>query len=250
MGESTGGELARAPDSAHTGCVPSSADPHALAGKVTAGSTHAPANGDTAVDATTPSDGMPPHNGANGTDVTPVGTAESPAGTETVVASPGDGDAAVDVTMPPGVGASRTDGSSVDPTESRPGAEHVARTVEFERPAADRAMRKLLRVQGPPIPGAVFGAQGFMSRSIAFSAVRCTITYLLVPILTPIVGVLNAVDAPLSIALLTLAFVMSIRSLRRFWLADHARRWAYTGLIAVVWVLLAVGLGTDVARLV
>ena len=123
-------------------------------------------------------------------------------------------------------------------------------TALDQRPAPDRFMRRLLRVHGPPVPGAIFGAQGFMSRSIVVSAIRCTITYLLVPILTPIVGVLNVVDVPLSIALLTFALVWSTRGLRRFWVADHPKRWAYTAMIAAVWVLLVIGLGTDIARLV
>lgn len=124
------------------------------------------------------------------------------------------------------------------------------RPTESERPAADRAMRLLLRVRGDADPDAILGAQRAMTNSILVSAVRCTITYLLVPVLTPIVGVLDLVAAPLSLVLCGLAFVMSTRSLRRFWRADHAKRWHYTALVAVVWAFLAVAVVRDVAQIV
>jgi hypothetical protein len=117
------------------------------------------------------------------------------------------------------------------------------------RPAADRFMRRLLRIEGAPEPGAVFGAQKAMTNSILVSAVRCTITYLVVPILTPILGVLDVLSAPLSIVLCSLALVMSGRSLRRFWKADHSKRWHYTALVVVVWSFLAVALVKDVTQL-
>ena len=121
--------------------------------------------------------------------------------------------------------------------------------AERQRPAADRFMRRLLRVEGAADPGAILGAQKAMTGSILVSAVRCTITYLLVPILTPIVGVLDLVAAPLSIVLCTVAVVMSTRSMRRFWMADHAKRWHYTALVLVVWAFLAVALVRDVTQL-
>lgn len=118
------------------------------------------------------------------------------------------------------------------------------------RPAADRVMRRLLRVEGAAEPGAVFGAQQAMTSSIVVSGVRCTITYLVIPILTPILGVLDVLSVPVSIVLCTLALVMSSRSLRRFWKADHAKRWHYTALVAVVWAFLVFALADDVSHLV
>jgi hypothetical protein len=125
-----------------------------------------------------------------------------------------------------------------------------APSVEPARPAADRFMRRLLRIEGPAEPGAIFGAQKAMTNSILVSAVRCTITYLLIPILTPILGVLDVLSAPISLVLCTVAVVMSTRSLRRFWKADHAKRWHYTALVVAVWAFLAVAMVKDVAQLV
>ncbi len=118
------------------------------------------------------------------------------------------------------------------------------------RPAADQWMRRLLRIQGDAVPGAVFDAQNKLRSSIIISGIRCVITYLLVPIVTPIIGFMGAVAAPVSIALSVLAIVLGYNSMRRFWLADHRLRWRYTLFIVVVWALLVVGIGFDVAHLV
>ncbi len=123
-------------------------------------------------------------------------------------------------------------------------------TVSSERSAADQVMRRLLRIEGDPVPGAVFDAQNKLRSSIIISGIRCIITYLLVPIVTPFIGFMGTVAAPVSIALSIIAIGFGCNSLRRFWLADHRLRWRYTTFIAVVFVLLVVGIGLDVARLV
>lgn len=111
-------------------------------------------------------------------------------------------------------------------------------------------MRRLLRIEGEPVPGAVFDARNKLRSSIVISGIRCVITYLLVPIATPIVGFMGVLAAPVSIALSLFAIVLGYNSMRRFWLADHRLRWRYTVFIVVVWALLAVGIGVDVAHLV
>lgn len=122
--------------------------------------------------------------------------------------------------------------------------------LDARRSSADRFMRRLLRIEGRPEPAAIFGAQKAMTGSILVSAVRCTITYLLVPILAPVVGVLDLLAAPVSLTLCVVAVAMSTRSMRRFWKADHAKRWHYTALVVVVWGFLAVAAVRDVGQLI
>ncbi|HLU30414.1 MAG TPA: hypothetical protein VK088_01535 [Acidimicrobiia bacterium] len=123
-------------------------------------------------------------------------------------------------------------------------------TAVARRTPADQWMRRILRIEGDAVPGAVFDAQNKLRSSIIISGIRCIITYLLVPIVTPIVGFMGVLAAPVSIVLSVLAIVLGYNSMRRFWLADHRLRWRYTAFIAVVWVLLLVGIGMDVANLV
>jgi hypothetical protein len=81
------------------------------------------------------------------------------------------------------------------------------------------------------------------------SGIRCTITYLLVPILAPFVGLVETVGAPLAVALSSTAILMGVAGMRRFWIADHRARWAYTSFIAIVIVLLGVGIVFDLAHI-
>lgn len=111
-------------------------------------------------------------------------------------------------------------------------------------------MRRLLRIGDEVDRNAIFGARRSTTASIVISGIRCTITYLLVPILTPFIGLLGTVAAPLSIALSVFAMVMGVVGVRNFWLADHRSRWAYTAFIGVVLVLLTVGIVIDVRSIV
>lgn len=110
-------------------------------------------------------------------------------------------------------------------------------------------MRRLLRIDGEPVPGAVFDAQNKLRSSIIISGIRCIITYLMIPILTPLVRLSNVVSAPIGIVLSLVAIGFGFNSLRRFWLADHRLRWRYTTFIGVVFVLLLVGIVVDVVSL-
>lgn len=112
------------------------------------------------------------------------------------------------------------------------------------RSAADRLARQLLRVEGAE-PRTLMPLKG----SLVISAVRCMITYVLIPVLAPVISGFGMVATPLSLALAVAAGVMAVVSLRRVWLADWARRWAYTAFIAVVLVLLAVAAAFDVRTL-
>jgi hypothetical protein len=121
----------------------------------------------------------------------------------------------------------------------------VTTSVETRpRSAADRVARQLLRVEGAE-PRTLMPLKG----SLVISAVRCMITYVLIPVLAPVISGFGMVATPLSLALAVAAGVMAVVSLRRVWLADWARRWAYTAFIAVVLVLLAVAAAFDVRTL-
>jgi len=82
------------------------------------------------------------------------------------------------------------------------------------------------------------------------SGIRCTITYLLIPILAPVVGLVDALGAPISITLSLFAMAMGIAGVRRFWIADHKARWSYTAFIGLVLVLLSVAIIIDLSTIV
>lgn len=97
------------------------------------------------------------------------------------------------------------------------------------RSGADALARRLLRIEDAA-PRALVPMRG----SLLLSAIRCVITYALIPLLAPFASWLAPVAEPLSLALTLAAMVMAVVSLRRVWLADWNRRWAYTAFVAVV----------------
>lgn len=117
-----------------------------------------------------------------------------------------------------------------------------------QRASADDLMRRLLRVGGAR--SSAKAAQSAMSTSIFVSAVRCILTYLVIPVLQPVAHVLGLVSRPLSMVLCVLGAYMSTRSMRRFWATDHPKRWAYTAFAAVLISYLAYGFLTDLDHLV
>jgi len=106
-----------------------------------------------------------------------------------------------------------------------------------------------LRVGDAVDKTAVFGARRSTTAAIVVSGVRCTITYLLIPVLAPFFGLLEMLDAPVSIVLSSIAIVMGIGGVRRFWIADHRARWSYTAFIGVVVVVLLLAIVIDVSKI-
>ena len=115
--------------------------------------------------------------------------------------------------------------------------------------APDLFMRRLLRV-GSIDPKATAGAHRAFRWSILVTAIRCTILYLIVPILVPVVSVAHVVAAPVSIALCIFALVNGVVSVRRFWTANHPARWKYTAFMGIVFVVLLVSIVIDITSLV
>lgn len=113
---------------------------------------------------------------------------------------------------------------------------------------ADRFMRRLLGVSGIDT-GSGRAAHRAFRVSVVFSGIRCLITYLLIPVLIPVLSLAGWVAAPVGLALCVVAVVNGVVSMRRFWRADHPARWRYTAFMAVVFGILALALVSDLSRL-
>lgn len=112
------------------------------------------------------------------------------------------------------------------------------------RSAADRLARRLLRIEHAA-PRSLMPMTG----SLVISAIRCVITYAIVPALAPVIAGIGVLATPLSLALSLAAAVMAVVSLRRVWLADWSGRWAYTAFAIVVLASLAAVMAFDIRRL-
>ena len=117
------------------------------------------------------------------------------------------------------------------------------------RPAADVAVRRLLRIpDGPPAPEGA--AQRAFSTSILVSATRCLLTYIVLPFVAPALGLAAGVGPAIGIPIGVVAIGCNILTIRRFWAADHRWRWAYTAIALSVIALLLVLMVEDILDLV
>lgn len=131
-------------------------------------------------------------------------------------------------------------------TATEPAAPALAQPRFRSDAAPDRFMRRLLGVT-TRTSGA--GAHRAFRISVALSAFRCIITYVVVPILVPVLSLAGWVAAPIGIALCVYAVINGVVSMRRFWSSDHPHRWMYTAFMAVVFVVLVLALISEFSRL-
>jgi hypothetical protein len=125
----------------------------------------------------------------------------------------------------------------------------VQNVATAPRPAADVAVRRLLRIpDGPPAPERA--AQRAFSTSMLVSATRCLLTYIALPFLAPALGLAAGVGPAVGIPIGVVAIGSNILTIRRFWAADHRWRWAYTAIALTVIALLLVLMVEDILELV
>jgi len=122
-------------------------------------------------------------------------------------------------------------------------------TETTERPKADQFMRRILRVpdERKPVPESdthrIFGA------SILLSATRCLLSYIVLPILLPAIGLAKGVGPYIGIPIGILALTFDFLGIRRFWLADHHQRWLFSAVYAVVGAMVLTLLVVDIVDL-
>jgi hypothetical protein len=126
----------------------------------------------------------------------------------------------------------------------------TAKTPGAPGSRADVAMRRLLFVPvGPPVAGDD-AAHRMFSLAIAVSALRCLLSYVVFPILTPAIGVATGVGPVIGVPIAVLALVFDVIGIRRFWLANHRWRWGMTAIYAGVMGMVGALLVVDIVHLV
>jgi hypothetical protein len=122
-------------------------------------------------------------------------------------------------------------------------------TPDIARPTRDRVMRRVLRlpVDGPRASAA--DAQKAFQTSVLVAAVRCLLMYIVFPFVLPAIGVAKGVGPAIGLPISLVAIVAIVMSIRRFWRADHSKRWHYTALGVTVIGFLAYLVVRDVAAL-
>ncbi len=95
------------------------------------------------------------------------------------------------------------------------------------RSRADRFMRRLLRLPEGKTSTAAEARSAFQ-KSLLFTTCRCLLMYIILPFVLPAVGIARGVGPVVGFVIGVLAIVSIVYSIRRFWRADHSKRWHYT----------------------
>jgi hypothetical protein len=110
-------------------------------------------------------------------------------------------------------------------------------------------MRRLLRLPADRPPASKEAAQVAFSRSVWISAARCLLTYIVLPILGPVVGFSGGVGPLVGLAVGAVSMVAIVASIRRFFASDHRWRWRYTAIGGGILGLLVVQSAIDIGEL-
>lgn len=141
--------------------------------------------------------------------------------------------------------------ASVAAPES-PVVPHTAAATATSLSRADRFMYRMLRIRPEQIDkidmDAIAGAHRAFRWAIVVSAVRCTISYVIIPILIPVLSVMGALAAPITIALCVVALVNGWLGVRRFWVTDHRGKWGYTWFMALIYVISIVTIVHEIVK--
>lgn len=131
-----------------------------------------------------------------------------------------------------------------------PPGEAGATSGPATRSRADLAVCRLLLIRtGPPTVGAD-SAHRIFSTSMVLSGLRCLLSYVVLPILTPVLGVAAGVGPIIGIPIGAVALVFDVIGIRRFWMADHRWRWPITLVYLAVMGLVASLLAGDIGHFV
>jgi hypothetical protein len=120
--------------------------------------------------------------------------------------------------------------------------------VSRRRPA-DVWMRRVLRLPVEAPAGTAAGARQAFQTSMLVAAVRCVLMYVVFPFVLPALGIARGVGPAIGLAVNTVAMVCIVLSMRRFFRADHPKRWWYAALGTAVLVALVVLAAIDIAEL-
>lgn len=129
-------------------------------------------------------------------------------------------------------------------------AEVTVGGTEAPRSPADRLMRRVLLLPVEAPAGSAEGARRAFQTSLLVATVRCLLMYIVFPFVLPAIGVAGGVGPAIGLAINLVAMVCIVASMRRFWRADHPKRWWYGALGGTVLVFLVVLAVQDLASLV
>ena len=117
------------------------------------------------------------------------------------------------------------------------------------RSSAETAICRLLLVPSCPGPVRERDVQRLFGTGILLSALRCLLTYVVLPLLGPVLGLAGGVGPAIGLPLAAVALFFDVIGVRRFWVANHRSRWSATLVYAGVMVLVVTLMVIDIVQL-
>ena len=134
-------------------------------------------------------------------------------------------------------------------TDTPPAVLVAPPVIAREPSAADRFMRRLLRLPVDGERATAEAARKAFQTSILVATVRCLLMYIVFPFVLPALGLAGDVGPAIGLAISVAAIVAITMSIRRFWRADHSKRWHYTVLGTTVMCFMVVLIVQDLSVL-
>lgn len=116
----------------------------------------------------------------------------------------------------------------------------------------DSWVSRALFVKPAPVVDDVQGeeSKNLMGYSLLISAVRCTLQYLVLPFILPLIGLAAGWALGVTMAITIVALIALITSLRRMWKTNYTHRWRYFVIAVPALVILVSFLVLDIFNLI
>jgi hypothetical protein len=116
-------------------------------------------------------------------------------------------------------------------------------------PVGETLLRRVLFLPRIPRMAEERHVRPLLTFSIAISAARCLTTYVLVPVLSPVLEPTLGNSPAIAMPLSALALAFDVQLVRRLWLTNYRFRWKLTAAYAVLIAGILGLLVKDIARL-
>ncbi|MHB8262361.1 MAG: hypothetical protein ACYDGY_01225 [Acidimicrobiales bacterium] len=92
-------------------------------------------------------------------------------------------------------------------------------------------------------------AHKMFSLSIALSGLRCLLSYIVLPVLLPLMGLAAGIGPVIGIPVGVVALIFDVKGIRRFWLSNHQWRWPISIIYLFVIVMVLGLVAVDIIHL-
>jgi hypothetical protein len=121
--------------------------------------------------------------------------------------------------------------------------------MQSSRTRLDQLVGRLLFIKPSEVATDESEAQRAFNFSLIFTGVRCTLQYIVLPFVLPVIGLAANVALPLLLAINIFAMISMLYSVRRFWQINYRHKWTYLVMSLVILAALTAFIADDIAQL-